>query len=46
MRKLLCGLAAQIEKSGKICACDFSPHASFPQPLYACLKRKKSKGAS
>src|SRR5512138_2997289 len=29
------------QKSGKICPCDFSPHASFHAPLYACLKRKK-----
>jgi small subunit ribosomal protein S16 len=25
--------------SGKISPCDFSPHASFRAPLYACLKR-------
>jgi small subunit ribosomal protein S16 len=29
---------------GKISACDFSPHASFPQSLYACLKRKTYQG--
>jgi hypothetical protein len=39
-------LAVPIKKSGKINACDFSPHASFPQILYACLNRKKPKGVS
>src|SRR6266545_2156851 len=37
-------LRSRIRLSGKISACDFSPHASFPQPLYACLKRKTFQG--
>ena len=41
---MLAGFAAPFQKSGKISACDFSPHASFPQPLYACLKRKTFQG--
>src|SRR6266545_3281856 len=37
-------LRSRIRLSGKISACDFSPHASFQAPLYACLKRKTFQG--